>query len=46
MWYFRTPQFKQKMMSEVTGIGGSLTRAQPKRVAEYLIPVIDRKKAG
>ena len=44
VWYFRTPQFKQKMMSEVTGIGGSLTRAQPKRVAEYLIPVIDRKR--
>ena len=44
VWYFRTPQFQQKMMSEVTGIGGSLTRAQPKRVAEYLVPVFDRKR--
>lgn len=44
VWYFRTPQFQQKMMSEVTGIGGSLTRAQPKRVAEYLVPVLDRKR--
>lgn len=43
-WYFRTPQFQQRMMSEVTGIGGSLTRAQPKRVAEYPVPVLDRKR--
>ena len=43
-WYFRTPQFQQRMMSEVTGIGGSLTRAQPKRVAEYPVPVLDRQK--
>ena len=43
-WYFRTPQFQQRMMSEVTGIGGSLTRAQPKRVAEYSVPVFDRKR--
>lgn len=42
-WYFRTPKFKALMMSEVTGIGGSLTRAQPKRVAEYPVPVIDRE---
>ena len=32
------------MTSEVTGIGGSLTRAQPKCVAEYPVPVLDRKK--
>ena len=43
-WYFRTPKFQQLMMSEVTGIGGSLTRAQPKCVAEYPVPDIDRKK--
>lgn len=43
-WYFRTSQFQQRMMSEVTGIGGSLTRAQPKRVAEYPVPVFDRKR--
>ena len=42
-WYFRTPKFQQLMTSEVTGIGGSLTRAQPKRVSEYPVPVLDRK---
>lgn len=41
-WYFRSPKFRQLMVSEVTGIGGSLTRAQPKRVAKYPVPVIDR----
>ena len=39
-WYFRCPKFKKLMTSEVTGIGGSLTRAQPKAVAEYPIPVL------
>lgn len=43
-WYFRTPMFQQLMTSEVTGIGGSLTRAQPKRVAEYPVPVLSRGK--
>lgn len=42
-WYFRTPKFKKLMTSEVTGIGGSLTRAQPRTVAEYPIPVIPRQ---
>ena len=42
-WYLRTPKFQQLMTSEVTGIGGSLTRAQPKRVAEYPVPVVDRE---
>jgi len=42
-WYFRTPKFQKLMTSEVTGIGGSLTRAQPKCVAEYPVPVLDRK---
>lgn len=32
------------MSSEVTGIGGFLTRAQPKRVAEYPVPDIVREK--
>lgn len=40
-WYFRTPKFQKLMTSEVTGIGGSLTRAQPKCVAEYPVPVLD-----
>ena len=42
-WYFRTPKFQKLMTSEVTGIGGSLTRAQPKCVAEYPVPVLDRE---
>ena len=32
------------MTSEVTGIGGSLTRAQPKAVAEYPVPVMKREE--
>lgn len=43
-WYFRTPKFQQLMTSEVTGIGGSLTRAQPKRVSEYPVPILCRKQ--
>ena len=43
-WYFRSPRFKKRMTSEVTGMGGSLTRAQPRAVAEYPIPVIPRQK--
>ena len=34
-WYFRTPRFQKLMTSEVTGIGGSLTRAQPKSCLLY-----------
>ncbi len=43
-WYFRCPMFKKLMTSEVTGIGGSLTRAQPKAVAEYPIPQLPREE--
>lgn len=43
-WYFRSPKFKKLMMSEVTGIGGSLMRAQPKRVKGYPVPVSKRKE--
>ena len=43
-WYFRSFRFQKLMTSEVTGIGGSLTRAQPKCVAEFPVPVLDRKK--
>lgn len=39
-WYFRSPKFKKLMVSEVAGIGGSLTRAQPKSVAEYPVPML------
>lgn len=41
-WYFRSPRFKNLMTSEVTGISGSLTRAQPKSVAEYPVPVLEK----
>ncbi|MCH4108763.1 MAG: restriction endonuclease subunit S [Lachnospiraceae bacterium] len=41
-WYFRSSKFQQLMVSEVTGIGGSLTRAQPKAIAEYPVPIVER----
>ena len=43
-WYFKSPKFQKLMTSEVTGIGGSLTRAQPKCVAEYPVPILNRGK--
>ena len=43
-WYLRSPKFQKLMTSEVTGIGGSLTRAQPKRVAEYPVPVLSLRE--
>ena len=43
-WYFSSPYFRMLLNSEVAGIGGSLTRAQPKQVARYHVPVPDIKK--
>jgi len=43
-WYFRSSKFKALMVSEVAGIGGSLTRAQPKRVAGYPVPLLNRSQ--
>lgn len=40
-WYFISPTFQKMMVSQVTGIGGSLTRAQPKQVATYPVPLPD-----
>lgn len=42
-YYLQSPQFRDMLISEQAGIGGSLTRAQPKRVATYpvLIPPLD-----
>lgn len=37
--YFKSPDFRKLLCSEVAGVGGSLTRAQPKRVAVYPVPV-------
>lgn len=40
-WYFSSPYFRILINSQVAGIGGSLTRAQPKQVAKYPVPVPD-----
>jgi type I restriction enzyme, S subunit len=37
--YFSEPSFRALLCSEVSGVGGSLTRAQPSRVATYPVPV-------
>ncbi len=37
--YFSEPSFRSLLCSEVSGVGGSLTRAQPSRVAGYPVPV-------
>ena len=41
-WYFSSPSFRTLLTSQVTGIGGSLTRAQPKQVAKYPVPIPSR----
>lgn len=40
-WFFSSPTFRTLLNSQVAGIGGSLTRAQPKQVAKYSVPVPD-----
>lgn len=39
MWCFRSPYFRGYMLSNVSGVGGSLMRAQPKFVQGYPAPV-------
>ena len=39
-WYFSSPAFRNLLVSQVAGIGGSLTRAQPKQVGIYPIPIV------
>ena len=39
-WYFSSPKFRELLISQVAGIGGSLTRAQPKQVAKYPVPIL------
>ncbi|MGM9649628.1 MAG: restriction endonuclease subunit S [Butyricicoccaceae bacterium] len=41
-WYFSSPTFRNMLTSQVAGIGGSLTRAQPKQVAKYPVPIPDK----
>ena len=40
-WYFSSHTFRNLLVSQVAGIGGSLTRAQPKQVAKYPVPIVD-----
>ena len=37
--YFASPEFRELICDGVTGVGGSLTRAQPKRVATFPVPI-------
>lgn len=37
--YFRDSAFRDLLCTDLTGVGGSLTRAQPKRVATFPLPL-------
>lgn len=37
--YFSSPRFRELISEGVTGVGGSLTRAQPSRVALFPVPI-------
>ena len=37
--FFSSPPFREQICNGVTGVGGSLTRTQPKRVATFLVPI-------
>ena len=37
--YFSSNEFREILCEDLTGVGGSLTRAQPKRVAKFNIPI-------
>lgn len=39
MFCFRSPYFREFMLSNVSGVGGSLMRAQPKFVKKYPVPI-------
>ncbi|WP_434987096.1 restriction endonuclease subunit S [Vreelandella zhaodongensis] len=44
--FFQSSQFRLKLCADVTGVGGSLTRAQPKKVAAFpvtLPPIAEQK---
>ena len=38
-WMFSSPFFRELLCSQVSGVGGSLTRAHPAVVKKYLIPI-------
>lgn len=37
LWQFRSRKFRNLLCNNTTGIGGSLTRTQPKQIAQYCI---------
>lgn len=37
--YFRSGEFRERLCADVTGVGGSLTRAQPSKVATFPVPL-------
>lgn len=37
-FYFESLKFRDLLCSNVSGVGGSLTRAQPKHIAKYILP--------
>ena len=39
MWCLRSKYFREFMLSNVSGVGGSLTRSKPKDVCNYPIPI-------
>ena len=39
MWVFKSNYFREYMLSNVSGVGGSLMRAQPKYVQSYPVPL-------
>jgi len=41
-YFFSSPDFRELVCTDLTGVGGSLTRAQPKRVVAFLVPVAPR----
>jgi len=38
-YFLQTQSFRDLLCSDVSGVGGSLTRAQPRRVATYHVPI-------
>ena len=38
-YYFESPKFRKLLSSQVSGVGGSLTRAQPATIKKYSIPL-------
>ncbi|AST97083.1 restriction endonuclease subunit S [Shouchella clausii] len=39
LMYFKSPYFRKLLTSNVTGVGGSLTRARPKEIENYTLPL-------